>query len=69
MRERKNFAVKKLFGSHLRVEKSVEVGIDNDLLLPVLHGLLVFINVHLKSNNIHVHSNIKRGLPLIISLT
>lgn len=34
------------------VEEGIEVGIDDNFLLPVLHGLLVFINAHADILNI-----------------
>ena len=43
------YFVMELLGGHLRVEEGVEVRVQNDFLLPVLHRLLVFINTHLKS--------------------
>lgn len=45
--ERKYFRLKKFLGSHLSVEQTVEVRVDDDFLLPVLHRLLLFINAHL----------------------
>jgi hypothetical protein len=37
---------KKFLWGDFAIEESVEVRIDNDFLFPVLHRLLVFINVH-----------------------
>lgn len=47
MRKCEYLMVEKIFGGDLCVEECVEVGVDDDFLLPVFHRLLVFINAHL----------------------
>jgi hypothetical protein len=47
MMQGQDLGVEKFFRGHLTVEKAIEVRVDDDFLLPVLHGLLLFIKVHL----------------------
>lgn len=46
MREVHDFGVEELLRCNRVVEEGVEVWVDDNFLLPVLHRLLVFINVH-----------------------
>ena len=47
-----DFGVEELLGSNRVVEEGVEVWVDDNFLLPVLHRLLVFINAHADILNI-----------------
>ena len=52
VREVHDFGVEELLGRNRVVEEGVEVWVDDNFLLPVLHRLLVFINVHADILNI-----------------